>query len=1214
MLKISKLLISITAAALAVAPLQAGLAYAADLPDCTITKTSASETYSGTEGNDVICTGGGNDIIYALGGDDVVIVQGGGTVQVDLGNGDDTFYGGIGLTQYHAIVHGGEGDDELNGTPGDDELYGDGGSDEVYGGEGADSIYGGYGGDILQGNNGADEILGEAGEDDINGGWGNDTLNGGADTDSMLGGFGNDDIYGGSDRDYLQGDTGEDHLYGESGTDTLAGGEGYDIIAGGDGTDKLEGGWGLNLCDYSTGEIKGDTCIYDDKASLIVSASWDQGAYETGSAPITIGLNIRIADDVAVRSVTAYCDIPGVEPWWMTQEWTGFQKEVSTKLTHTLDKGTKPGVYDCYAFGYDQVNNRFQQKIASLQLTRSAGTWDDNAPKLLDSFWDPAFYDVSQSDQTGYLNIHASDQTGLASIQLQCDDLYASAYGLDTNLNNPALAAHSGSLKDFSASIKLEIPYGHKPGIYACYLRLTDKNKNVVQDTVAPLVITRDYGPNGYGSWDEQAPVVEYGVWNQSKFDAGQTAQTALLSVHITDASGVRNLYVSCANVVYTPLYNLNLDNLASNSAISSVQGDRKDLYITFANTILLGQYPGKYPCQVWGVDDFGNTFWQEIDPLNVWRTPPGMPNEPTNFTYEIFNGSSGVLTWTAPTFKGSPALKDYVIEYSLDGGETYKAIDDGYSTTPRLPISNLKDNTDYRFRIRGENGGGIDAHTSKFMELSWAYLDVHTPSAVLPDAPTDLTVSEVTKSSFKLNWKTPANDGGAYINNFSVELSRDNGATWVSPKVTESNSQEYTVFGAAPGTTYLVRIAAINKVGRGEYLTGTAGTLATVASKPLRVRLYSQGGGQAILNWDLPSTNGGAPITDYKVELTSGTTWTTITHAPSNSLSYTITGLQKGKSYKVRVSAVTSVGSGDLSDVFSFSAETTAPGVPTNFQVGSITKSGAVLTWATPADTGGLAVIDYVVETSVDNGFTWQAVAHTASNSTKMTLSKLAGNTSYLVRVSAKNTTGIGEATYESFTTPAGTPGAPRDLKATVSGSAVNLKWLTPFSDNGEAITDYLIEVSNDGGQNWAAIAHTPFVGESFNVSGLKAGTAYRFRVSAVNAFGSGDLSGVVSLVTAGNAPAAPTNLKVTTTSTTSVTLSWTAAKVASGSPVREYIVEYSKNKGLTWTRVNSVTFKSLSLTVKGFKSKTTYVFRVSAKNDVGTSAYSNKVTVATR
>jgi len=1215
MFKISKFFLSLVgAAAIAVAPLQAGLAYGADLPDCTITKTAASETYRGTEGADVICTGGGNDKIFALGGDDMIIVQGGGTVEADLGNGDDTYYGGIGMTQYHAIVFGGEGDDVIYGTPGADELYGDSGNDEVYGGEGADSIYGGYGSDHLEGNNGADQILGEAGADDINGGWGSDTLNGGADTDSLLGGFGNDDIYGGGSQDYLQGDTGEDHLYGESGTDRLAGGEGYDIIAGGDGTDTLEGGWGLNLCDYSTGEIKGDTCIYDDKASLIVSASWDQGAYETGSGPVNIGLNIRIIDDVAVRSVTVYCNIPGVQPWYMSQGWTGFQKDVSTKLTYTLDKGTKPGIYDCYAYGYDQVNNRFDQKIASLQLTRSAGVWDDDAPKVLDSYWDPASYDVSQTDMTGLLHLHATDRTGIASIQLQCDDLGASAYGLDSNLNNPALAANSGSNKDFVATLELEIPYGHKPGVFPCHIWLQDKNKNVMDQQVAPLVITRDYGPGGYGSWDEQAPVVEYGVWNQTKFDAGQTAQSALLSLHITDASGVRNLYVSCANLFDTQLYNLKMNELENNPAIASVQGDRKDLYITFASTILLGQYPGKYPCYVWGVDDFGNTFWQDIDPLTVWRTPPGMPNEPTNFAYEIFNGSSGVLTWTAPSFKGSPALKDYVIEYSLDGGETYKAINDGYSTTPRLPISNLRDNTDYRFRLRGENGGGIDAFTSKFMELSWAYLDVHTPEAVLPNVPTDLTVSDVTKSSFKLGWKTPVDDGGAYITNFSVELSRDNGVTWVSPKVTETNSQEYTVFGTAPGTTYLVRIAAVNKVGRSDYLSGSVTTLATVANKPLNMRIYSQAGSQAILNWDLPSTNGGAPIFDYKVEMTSGTAWTTITHAPSNSLSYTITGLQKGKTYKVRVSAVTSVGQGDVSDVFTFTAETTAPGTPTNFQVGSITKSGAILTWSTPADTGGLAVSDYVVETSVDNGTTWLAVPHTASNSTKMTLSKLAGATAYLVRVSANNSTGVGEAAYESFTTPEGSPTSARDLRVTPSGSTATLYWVAPASDNGASITDYVIEVSNDGGVKWVEISHTAFVGTSFTVTGLKPGSAYRFRVSAINAYGKGDFSNVVSMITAGSAPAAPTNLLVTTKTTTSVTLSWAAARVTSGSAVREYIVEYSKDKGATWTRVSSVAFKSLSIAVKGFKTKTTYVFRVSARNDVGVSTYSNKVTVATR
>jgi titin len=225
-----------------------------------------------------------------------------------------------------------------------------------------------------------------------------------------------------------------------------------------------------------------------------------------------------------------------------------------------------------------------------------------------------------------------------------------------------------------------------------------------------------------------------------------------------------------------------------------------------------------------------------------------------------------------------------------------------------------------------------------------------------------------------------------------------------------------------------------------------------------------------------------------------------------------------------------------------------------------------------------------------------------------------LAGDTAYLVRVSAKNSTGVSEPTYESFVTPAGSPTSARDLRATPSGSTATLSWLAPASDNGASITDYMIEVSNDGGVKWVAIDHTAFVGTSFTVTGLKAGSAYRFRVSAINAYGKGDLSNVVSMLTAGTAPSAPTNLKVTTKTTTSITLSWAPAKVASGSAVREYIVEYSKNKGLTWTRVSSVTFKSLSLTVKGFKSKTTYVFRVSARNDVGVSTFSNRVTVATR
>ncbi len=1204
-MKLSRFLFAaVAASALAIIPIKAGTAYAADLPACTIQGTAGDNTLTGTAGNDVICTGGGNDVIYALGGDDIVVVEGGGTVRADLGNGDDTFYGGVGLTQYHAIVHGGEGDDVISGTPGDDEIYGDAGDDTVYGGEGIDTIYGGYGNDNLQGNNGADQIYGEAGDDDINGGWGADTIYGQDGNDSLIGGFSDDKIYGGAGYDYLEGDTGNDSISGESGVDSLAGGEGDDIISGGDGTDVLEGGWGLNLCDYTTGEIKGNTCRYDDLAPTIVSATWDKGSYETGASATTVNLNIHITDEVAVRYVEVRCG----DFFYATKTWDGFQKDVTATLSQTLLKGQKDGIYQCNAWGYDQVNNRFSQQIASLQLTRGVGDWDDEAPVIVDSAWDPAIYDVSTYAQTGYLQLHITDRTGINNISLQCDDLWAWAYNLGTNLNNPSLATVSGTAKDFMGSLKLEIPYGHKPGSYQCNMWVYDKNNNLRYQQVAPLVITRNYG-----DWDEQAPVVEYGVWNQSKFDAGQVAQPALLSLHVTDATGVKSLYVSCAGVFYTPLYNLNLNDLANNPAIASAQGDRKDLTITFSNTILLGQYPGTYPCQVWGVDDFNNSFWSSIDPLTVWRTPPGLPNEPTNFAWQATNASSGVLSWIAPTDKGSPALKDYVIQYSTDGRQSWKTINDGYSTTPNLPISNLHDDTDYTFRIRGENGGGIDDFTSQYMDLAWAYLDIHTDVAAAPNAPTNLLVSNVTKSGFQLNWTTPTNDGGANINDFNVELSRNNGATWVPAKADASTSQQLTVSGAAPGTTYLVRVSAINKVGSSDYLTGSATTLVSNASKPLNLRLTSQTTGRASLNWDLPSTNGGASISDYKVEVTSNNVWTTIPHTASNTLGFTLTGLTKGITYKVRVTAVTSIGLGDVSDVFTFIANTTAPGSPTGLTVGSITKSTVSLGWVTPTDTGGLPVSDYVVETSADNGYSWSLVSHKASNSVKMNLSNLAGATTYLVRVSAQNATATGEAAYETFTTLAGTPSAPLSLTATPSDSGATLTWLAPLYDNGATMADYKIEASNDG-VKWVTINHTAFVGLGFAVTGLKAGTSYKFRVSAINSFGAGEVSNVATALTPGLAPSAPTGLKATTKTTTTVTLSWVAAQVVGGSPVREYIVEYSKNKGVTWTRVSAPNFKSLSLLVKGFKSKTTYLFRVSARNDVGVSEVSRVVVVGTR
>ena len=193
--------------------------------------------------------------------------------------------------------------------------------------------------------------------------------------------------------------------------------------------------------------------------------------------------------------------------------------------------------------------------------------------------------------------------------------------------------------------------------------------------------------------------------------------------------------------------------------------------------------------------------------------------------------------------------------------------------------------------------------------------------------------------------------------------------------------------------------------------------------------------------------------------------------------------------------------------------------------------------------------------------------------------------------------------------------PGRPTNLRAVnVAGTSLTLSWGLPTGNGGSAITSYRVEVSSNGGKTWTLIPRKASNSLSFKVSGLARGTNYRFRVSTLTNAGVSAATTPLSVTTVGNAPASPTSLKVTSTTATTVTLSWSQATVVGGSAVRNYIVEYSTNSGRTWTVVTKSASTSKSLTVGGFRTKNTYRFRVKSVNDVGVSGYSNAVTVTTR
>ena len=93
--------------------------------------------------------------------------------------------------------------------------------------------------------------------------------------------------------------------------------------------------------------------------------------------------------------------------------------------------------------------------------------------------------------------------------------------------------------------------------------------------------------------------------------------------------------------------------------------------------------------------------------------------------------------------------------------------------------------------------------------------------------------------------------------------------------------------------------------------------------------------------------------------------------------------------------------------------------------------------------------------------------------------------------------------------------PGAPTRLIATANGQTIiNLYWTTPVSNGGSPITGYRIEISPVF--NWTTlVADTTSTSTTYSHTGLAAGTTRYYRVSAINANGTGEPSNTAKVTT---------------------------------------------------------------------------------------------------
>ena len=272
------------------------------------------------------------------------------------------------------------------------------------------------------------------------------------------------------------------------------------------------------------------------------------------------------------------------------------------------------------------------------------------------------------------------------------------------------------------------------------------------------------------------------------------------------------------------------------------------------------------------------------------------------------------------------------------------------------------------------------------------------------------------------------------------------------------------------------------------------------------------------------------------------------------------------------------------------------APGTPGTPTV-SAGDGNATITVVAPSSGG--APTSYTV-TASPGGATCTVI----SPATSCTITGLTNGTSYTFSTVANNATGSSSGSASSTSvSPAGKPGVPTGVTATIGNGSATVSLTPPTNTGGPAITSYTMTASPGGA---TCTVNAPAT--SCSISPLDNGTAYTFSATAFNGVARSDTSTASASVTPATTPGAPTITSASSSSSGSTTVNFSAPASTGGSAITGYTIT-SNPGGFTCTAPANAT----SCTVSGLTDGVAYTFTAVATNSIGNSSASSPSSAVT-
>jgi len=178
------------------------------------------------------------------------------------------------------------------------------------------------------------------------------------------------------------------------------------------------------------------------------------------------------------------------------------------------------------------------------------------------------------------------------------------------------------------------------------------------------------------------------------------------------------------------------------------------------------------------------------------------------------------------------------------------------------------------------------------------------------------LEVANVRAKKATLKWKAPEDDGGAPITHYQLERMDLDSGRWVPCGEAPADAEEAVVDGLQEGKQYKFRVRAVNKEGQSEALESEAVTAKNpyrVPDPPRELVIDDWDNKSVTLKWEVPTFDGGRPITHYIVEQKGkfDIDFVEVLVTPDASLDALVENLREKAVYQWRVRAVNKAGPG---------------------------------------------------------------------------------------------------------------------------------------------------------------------------------------------------------------------------------------------------------------------------------------------------------------